>query len=100
MVAIGSFGNKKTCQVIGHGPVSAAGIEPATNGLKGQSPQCASPSQEPTLFTPVHWTVDEESLLDAYFKVCQRLCVQRTRLPTDVLAVFLSARLGNDCTTI
>jgi len=65
--------------------MSAAGLEPATNGLKGQSPQCASPIQEPTLFTPVHWTVDKESLLDTYLKVCQHLCIQRTRLPTDVM---------------
>ena len=77
--------------------MSEAGLElnppaenggPATNGLKGQSPKCASPIQEPTLFTPVHWTVDEENLLDTYFKVCQHLCVRRTGFPTDVMAVF------------
>ena len=30
--------------------MSAAGIEPATNGLKGQSPVCASPIQKPAPF--------------------------------------------------
>jgi hypothetical protein len=77
--------------------MSAAGLEfhplaesrgPATNGLKGQSSQCTSPIQESALFIPVHWMVDKESLLDAYLKVCQHLCVQRTRLPTDVLAAI------------
>jgi hypothetical protein len=31
--------------------MSATGLEPVTNGLKGQNMYCASPIQEPTTFT-------------------------------------------------
>jgi hypothetical protein len=71
--------------------MSAAGIEPATNGLKGQIRVCASPIQEPIAFVTVHWTDVEVSLLDAVFKVCQHLCVQWTCLPAD--ALFLCVNL-------
>ena len=63
--------------------MSALGFEPRTNGLKGQSPFCASPIQGPTAFASVHWTVDKERLLDAFFKVCQHFCVQRICLPME-----------------
>jgi len=45
--------------------VSAKGLEPLTNGLKGQHPENAAPIQWPTLFAPVHWTGGKESTLDA-----------------------------------
>ncbi|MCJ7536961.1 MAG: hypothetical protein MUO57_15645 [Anaerolineales bacterium] len=48
---ISSRFNQKKIQFEWIFEVSAAGLEPATNGLKGQSPLCASPIQEPTLFT-------------------------------------------------
>lgn len=50
------------------GSVSARGLEPPTNGLKGRCPQTASPIQELTRFAPVYWTSGEESLLDTFFK--------------------------------
>jgi hypothetical protein len=51
--------------------VSAKGLEPLANGLKGQPPENASPIQWPTRFAPVHWTGGKESALDAILKVCQ-----------------------------
>jgi hypothetical protein len=48
--------------------MSAEGLEPSTNGLKGQSSQLFSPVQEPAHFDPVHWMDHAESLLDAVFK--------------------------------
>jgi hypothetical protein len=67
--------------------MSAAGIEPATNGLKGQIRVCASPIQEPITFVPVHWTIVEVSLLDAVFKVCQHFDVQWIWFLTESLVV-------------
>ena len=54
--------------------------EPSTNGLKGQNLEHASPIQWPAIFALVHWTDDQESLLDAFIKG------QSTRmLPMDLL---------------
>jgi hypothetical protein len=52
--------------------MSVEGFEPSTNGLKGRPLSHSAPIQETAVFTPVHWTENGKSLLDAVFKACQQ----------------------------
>jgi hypothetical protein len=69
------------------GVVSAAGIEPATNGLKGQQFEAVSPIQKPTAFAqyteryinPVSWM---------HVKVGQHFYFQWRSLPTDGMTII------------
>ena len=62
------------------GVVSVEGLEPSTNGLKGQKPYYAASIQWPAVFFLVHWTIIHTSTLDALYKVVSTL-----KRPMDLL---------------
>jgi len=75
--------------------VSAAGIEPATNGLKGQQFESISPIQKPTAFAQYTGRYLKTVSWMCIFKASQHYYVQCTSLPTDGLTIILEAGYSN-----